>query len=117
WIIEPDKPITTVTRYIVETHQFYKPGSFSATLDNEDVTAQFHPTPVLAHNKALMVRNAPFTGGEPGTTGVYIGVPQGPEPTRYTAGNREHVFHVECRCVEGAMCGYSDEVKFVPLNF
>jgi len=116
WIIEPDTPITTVTRYVVQSHQFYKPGSFSATLDGENVTAQFHPT-LLANNKTLMLQNGPFTGGEPGTTGVYIGEPQRPEPTRYASGGRQHVFHVECRCVEGAMCGYSDEIKFVPLNF
>ncbi len=118
WIIEPATPIGTVTRYSVKFHQYFLPGSFLAQLDGENVTAQFTPAPV-PNGTSSMVRNAPFFGGEVGATGVYIGVPQAPGESiaHYAVGGREHSFAVSCKCVEGALCGYQDDIKFVPLNF
>lgn len=118
WIVEPKDPIETVTRYRVEFHQYFLPGSFSATLDTENVTSQFAPTPV-PKGISTMVRNAPFLGGESGTTGVHIGTRDNPgeSVTHVSTGSRAHRFAVACKCVDGAWCGSGDEITFVPLNF
>ena len=120
WIIDPTptSKLETVTHFAVEFHQFYQPGSFSARIDGENVTAQFAPTPV-PKGKSSMVRNASFLSGEVGATGVYVGVPQaaGESIAHLAVGGRQHSFAVSCKCIEGALCGYDDEIKFVPLNF
>jgi hypothetical protein len=129
WITKPANPIEAVTLYEVRFHRYFQPGSFSALLDGENVTAQFAPTPAQS-GSASMVRNAPFTGGE--TLGVYISPPpillpsgghieqsqnQGPSSGQLPSGERAHTFSVSCDAIPGVILGHGDSVTFYPLHF
>jgi hypothetical protein len=129
WITKPANPIETVTLYEVRFHRYFQPGSFSALLDGENVTAQFAPAPAQS-GKSSMVRNAPFTGGE--TLDAYISLPpilvpsgghveqsqsQDPSVGQLPSGKRAHTFSVSCDAIPGVILGHGDSLTFYPLHF
>jgi hypothetical protein len=118
WITQPSNPIGLVTQYSVKFHRYYQPGSFSALLDGENVTAQFAPTPAQS-GTSIMVRNMSFTGGETVADVAYIGVPQaaGESIVSLPTGQRAHTFSVSCDPIPGVILGHGDSLTFYPLHF
>lgn len=129
WITKPADPIETVTLFEVKFHRYFQPGTFSAKLDGQDVTAHFAPAPTQS-GKSTMVWNQPFLGGQgPG----YIGLPpvyapsgaqappsdqRPPPPWDLPPGERSHKFSVSCDCIPEATCGHGESFPpFVPLTF
>jgi len=125
WITKPADPIETVTLFEVKFHRYFQPGTFSAMLDGQDVTAQFTPAPAQS-GVSTMPWNQPFTGGQGAgyITQPPIESPSGqrPPPTSppwdSPQGNRAHVLKVSCDCIKEATCGHGGETPpFVPLTF
>lgn len=127
WITKPTNPIETVTLFEVKFHRYFQPGTFSALLDGENVTAQFTPAPAQS-GLSTMVRNQSFLGGEgpgyinPGQVEVGPGGPapsdQRPAPPPFDRPQqREHTLKVSCDCIPEATCGHGDSLSFYPLHF
>src|SRR5205823_2783843 len=97
---------------------YFQPGTFSALLDSENVTAQFAPTPAQS-GMSSMVRNMSFTAGEPVGGPAYIGVPQHPGESivSLSTDQRAHKFTVSCACIPEVSCGNGDSLTFYPLHF
>jgi len=125
WITKPADPIETVTLFEVKFHRYFQPGTFSAKLDGQDVTAGFAPAPAQS-GVSTMAWNEPFLGGQgPG----YISLPPIESPTGARPpptsppwdrppGSRYHVLAVSCDCIPQATCGHGDSTPpFVPLTF
>ena len=113
WITQPADPIGLVTQYSVKFHRYFQPGTFSALLDGESVTAQFAPTPAQSGTSS-MVRNLSFTGGGPVADPAYVNPG---DVVSLTTGQRVHKFTVSCACIPEVSCGNGDSLTFYPLHF